>query len=339
MNAGSRKLVKASSSAGDGDIFGDFTGFCRDMYRYNFGKFRDEYFICGSRHDLPFAASTTNDIDIMYVSQTVRVLPAGAIPPRHPRLSGPSIKWLTYTTDVTHVGYANLMTDGDKLLRKNAFQESFFIRKRGPAIALNTEYVSWYARYSIELLMMLARMNRTTADITRDIFEDGIEVVRGIYCPYWPAEAAEWVTRWRPLGRPSEALVNRVACAGCHFVDVAHKLSPKPDVEYRFSFSKAEKTLTNSWTPGQRKMYGVLRPIKRRIDEVRGKGNTIICTYFFKTLIFWSSEEQPDQFWNDENVTESLIALLSRMLNWIARNYCPKLFHTRQQYDGPHPEL
>ena len=326
MNRAEGERVDGTSSADGVDTFGDFIGFCRDMYRYNFGKFRDEYFICGSRHDLPFAALTTSDIDIMHVSRKVRVLPAGEIPACLRQLAGDDIQWLTYRTDITHVGYANLETRDDDPLRKSAFQEAYFIRKRGPAISLATECISQYVKCVLEFMTMLDGVSRATADITSGILEGGIEVVRGIFCPYWPAEAAEWVTRWRHFGWPSEALVNRVVGAGCHFVDVAHKLSPNPDVEYRFSFSKAEKTLTDSWTPGQRRMYGVLRLVKRRIDEVRGKGNAMICTYFFKTLMFWSSEEQPEEFWNDNSLVESFVVTLSRLVDWIAGKNCPNYF-------------
>ena len=73
-------------------------------------------------------------------------------------------------------------------------------------------------------------------------------------------------------------------------------------------------------------MYGVLRLVKRRIVEVRGRVDTMICTYFFKTLMFWSSEEQPQEFLKNENVRDSLVFLLNRMVDWIAQRNCPNCF-------------
>ena len=139
-------------------------------------------------------------------------------------------------------------------------------------------------------------------------------------------EASEWVTRRRRHGWPSKTLIDTVVEGGCHFLDVARKLSSEPDVEFSISFSKAENALVDSWNPSQRRIYGILHLMKTRMDEVRGKENTIICTYYFKTLMFWACEDQAPEFWNEDSMEQSLTRLVSQLIDWMSDKCCPNYF-------------
>ena len=70
-----------------------------------------------------------------------------------------------------------------------------------------------------------------------------VDAVFSLVCPEWPYEADHWSTRQRPSGWPSEQLIQSIIAGGCHVVPTSHPKSRNPDVEWRYSFSVAERTL------------------------------------------------------------------------------------------------
>ena len=152
------------------------------------------------------------------------------------------------------------------------------------------------------------------------------DVVYSVHCPYWPLEAYEWVTRQRPHSLPSQSTIKEVVTYGCDFVQVSHKnrVNPNP-TDWRFSFSKAEHIIIRSWTQSQRIVYRILHTlyfsvIKSRMHE------TAFCTYYFKTLMLWTCEEMPPEFWSEHVLINSICELLYQMIKWLNMKYCPNYF-------------
>jgi len=85
--------------------------------------------------------------------------------------------------------------------------------------------------------------------------------------------------------------------------------------------------LINNWTDAQKYIYHVLRLIKSDIVErCGGEENTVLCTYFFKTLMLWTCEEKSPEFWTDENLETSIGELLCKMIEWLIERYFPNYF-------------
>ena len=124
--------------------------------------------------------------------------------------------------------------------------------------------------------------------------------------------------RTRHHGCPSKSVIKQVVRYGCDFVGVAHKLSTNRNGtnEWRFSFSKAESTLIQSWTGSQRVVYRALRLIHKIVQQIANEGQqreTVLCTYYFKTLMLWACEELPPEFWTDSSLVETVRHLLKQI--------------------------
>ena len=76
-----------------------------------------------------------------------------------------------------------------------------------------------------------------------DKSSSGTDRVPSIHCPFWPSGADEWIQRPRHYGWPTSREIANITNFGCHLVPVGHPLSPRKEMEWRISFSVAERTL------------------------------------------------------------------------------------------------
>src|SRR6218665_1399950 len=246
----------------------------------------------GSAFELPFqyVFSNITDVDIMYIPTDICALPEYVSAPRN--FQG---KTLVVTTEDTHPGFARLCSPGCKgcyhrqeISLKNDY-------KSGPAytMALNNEAHTKIINSTCKHLD-----NYRCRGIYRRLIEMKMDRVYAICCPCWPKEADEWKTRDRPNGWPPTEVVDKVVASGCYFVAKPHQSSPDDDTQWRFSFSHAEVILIHSWTDVQKYIYHILRLIKSdAVKACGGSDETFLCTYFFKTLMFWECERKPKEFW------------------------------------------
>jgi len=155
-----------------------------------------------------------------------------------------------------------------------------------------------------------------------------MEYVYAVHSPYWPVEATEWITRRRLHGFPSKSGIIKVVKYGCDFVQVSHNMFTN-DNEWRFSFSRAEMFIIKSWSTSQRIVYTSLWVLNKMI----GKSN--LCSYYFKTLMFWACEEKPAQYWRlvfnsklrAHNVlVDCIYELLIEMIQFAKSKFCMNYF-------------
>jgi Mab-21 protein len=163
---------------------------------------------------------------------------------------------------------------------------------------------------------------RTQTNSRNNYFNTPLDLVEPIYCPYWPDEASEWLTRSRKHNWPSKETVTSIKKIGCTFVWVNNNDSKKMTVDssaelFRISFSVAEVILLRSWTRSQIYVYHLLRLIKQDIVNKLGCNDfnkkAALCTYYLKTLMLWACEEMPfEMCWpGDGNITMLEQCLLS----------------------------
>jgi len=138
-----------------------------------------------------------------------------------------------------------------------------------------------------------------------------IDSVFSVHCPYWPDEASEWVTRERCYGFLQKSLMKRNIRFSCNLVNMSPKSVLRTEenstanidknIYWRFSFSMAEYLIIHSMTSPQRVAYRTLRSLYKNILS-KQQDTSVLCTYYFKTLILWECERKPPQFGHKETM-------------------------------------
>ena len=145
-----------------------------------------------------------------------------------------------------------------------------------------------------------------------DDSEPGNDNVPSIHCNFWPNEAAEWIHRSRNFDWPSSLDISSIIDFGCHLVPVGHPLSDMKSMEWRISFSMAERALVWSFNHIQMQCYAIMKIILKEFIKVRcNPQNQVLCSYFIKTFLFWKYEETELNFWRADNLRECMKYLLS----------------------------
>ena len=161
------------------------------------------------------------------------------------------------------------------------------------------------------------------------------DFVACIRCPVWPPLAADWPTRSRNHHWPNQTTINICVSSGCDVVGAVHPTCRQDEWmnthQWRMSFSRAEVTLLNSWTPVQQMIYHMLRFVIKH--EVLSKTNDndpdlpTLCNYHIKTLMLWTCEKKPQSWWSAETSLIKLCrSLLHKLGNWVERKSCKHYF-------------
>ena len=147
----------------------------------------------------------------------------------------------------------------------------------------------------------------------------GTDNVLSIRCRFWPISAAEWTARNRYYGWPSLKDKQKIVAFGCHLVPVGYPLSPMKSLEWRLSFSFAERTLVWSFNHTQMQCYAIMKLILKQYVKVKcsEENKDVLCSYFIKTFLFWQYEETDPLFWQTQNIRGCLIFLLREFFKCI----------------------
>ena len=120
-----------------------------------------------------------------------------------------------------------------------------------------------------------------------DTSESGTDSVFSIHCAFWPQEASEWVQRPRHFGWPTLQDISSITDFGFHLVPIGHPYSESKLMEWRLSFSLAERTLVWSFNHIQIQCYAVMKIILKEFIKVQcNPQNQVLCSYFIKTFLF-----------------------------------------------------
>ena len=143
--------------------------------------------------------------------------------------------------------------------------------------------------------------------------ESGTDSVGSIHCSFWPHAASEWRTRSRRFPWPATSDIKTIVDFGFHLVPIGHPDSDTNMMEWRISFSVAERTLVWSFNHIQMQCYAVMKLIlKEFINPHCSPMCRVLCSYFIKTLLFWEYEETDPSYWFKENFRECIMHLLSK---------------------------
>src|SRR6218665_3087341 len=294
----------------------EFREFLRNMLYVRTGH---SLLFSGSSVELPIQYVITNvtDVDIMHIITDICALPVNVL--ASDNFQG---KTLVINTESTHPGYARLIWPDCKRLYYKPTARSRYSHANGPActrMANKRHFENNIVHETLDNFQCLRIYGR--------LLKLKLDLVFAIYCPCWPTEATEWKARERQNAWPPVEVIDKIVASGCHFVAKPHHSNPNDHTQWRYSFSQAEVILIHSWTDVQKYIYHILRLIKDEVVEAcGGSDGTIICTYFFKTLMFWECERKPKMFWEDGNVEASVSELLCIMIEWLIDGCCPNYF-------------
>ena len=146
-----------------------------------------------------------------------------------------------------------------------------------------------------------------------DKSESGRDNVPSILCQFWPTSAAEWKDRPRHYGWPSQRDREYIERFGCHLVPIGHPLSERKSLEWRLSFSIAERTLVWSFNHTQLQCYAVMKLMLKEFVKTKcaEKYKSVLCSYFIKTFLFWQFEKMDRSFWRIQNLIGCIIYLFN----------------------------
>ena len=157
------------------------------------------------------------------------------------------------------------------------------------------------------------------------------DLVPAIECEGWPVKAREFIDREREW--PSVALVRRIAQEGFHLVS---KGSPEgnKDMEWRISFSVAEKTLFDNLSNLQRECYQIFKSI----FYCELSGPEVLKSYHIKTIFLWACERLPAEYWVEDRLAQIIMGLLDDLLHCLETKSCPHYFIPEQNQFAHAPE-
>ena len=142
--------------------------------------------------------------------------------------------------------------------------------------------------------------------------------------------AAQWSNTRRMFCWPTPALIAQTVSRGCDLVPVSHPDCKNNIWQWRLSFSRAEVVLLQSWTPLQQIVYHMLRFFAKRLliatDGQTPVTEKLLCGYHIKTLMLWSCEERPPEFWNKGRLVRICATLLGVLATWLRRRECSNYF-------------
>ena len=148
--------------------------------------------------------------------------------------------------------------------------------------------------------------------------ESGMDDVLSIHCPFWPNVATEWTRRTRNFGWPKSNDISTIIDFGFHLVPVGHPHSDMKLMQWRISFSLAEKILVWSFNHVQMQCYALMKIILKEFIKVRcSTENQKLCSYFIKTFLFWKYETNELTFWCADNLRECIRYLLQEFMQCV----------------------
>ena len=149
-------------------------------------------------------------------------------------------------------------------------------------------------------------------DAYMDRSQSGTDAVDSIHCSFLPDAAREWKSRPREYAWPAPYVIKAIVDFGFHLVPVGHPQSDTNMMEWRMSFSVAERTLVWSFNHVQMQCYAIMKLLlKEYINLHCSPPCRVLCSYFIKTFLFWEYEETDPSYWCKENFRECVMRLLS----------------------------
>ena len=144
-------------------------------------------------------------------------------------------------------------------------------------------------------------------------------------CDVWPENARSSIQTLYKCSWPSKDILQAMVSDGVLFVPIGAKQSPFEHIEWRISFSLAEKRMIHSMNHTQFLCYGLLKLFLKEAIDTNEDVKGLLCSYFLKTALFWEITTSPNQ-WNASSLLSCFWKCFRRILQWVRSSYCPNFF-------------
>ncbi|CAC5423065.1 unnamed protein product [Mytilus coruscus] len=132
-------------------------------------------------------------------------------------------------------------------------------------------------------------------------------------CDKWISQAQPWIIRSRRTW-PSSDLISKIVSCGVLYVPIGFKGSSNEKLQWRISFSVAEKILIFSFNHVQLLCYALLKILVKETVEKDEDLKSLLCSYFLKTLMFWMLEESDPSMWRPDKMIPCFMSCLKRLI-------------------------
>ncbi|KAK3584702.1 hypothetical protein CHS0354_021375 [Potamilus streckersoni] len=275
------------------------------------GKVRT--YIFGSRGEGSTGPGLQSDIDFLHENNTVKVVTELF------QCQPDMINMLMVNDSHTHPGYVKLQH-----IRKSPFDNLIALHEKG-----YIDNVTTIDLLNRTLLLntahhRLGTISGPSLHADNDPKELSTDHVNALRCMQWPQEGHEWFLRRRLNGWPTPIQIGIAREYGCFVTPVGHPHSSECLIEWRLSFSIAERDFTRSFEDTTMKVYILLKMIKKTyIEPVVGDA---FSSYHCKVCIFWMRERTSYELWRNENLLQCLILCIRQLYEWATTGFCPDYF-------------
>ncbi|XP_071147375.1 uncharacterized protein [Mytilus edulis] len=248
-----------------------------------------------------------SDLDIMQVIQYIKVYAD-----KQPNFD-PSITYLSMDTDDVKPGFTQLRLVYSRDLYSLKFCEEH-----------NGKHYFSSALWKGNALLFMGKGETIHGPCISDK-KGEFDFAFSLHCKTWISSAVNWITRsggsW-----PSHNVKQSILKHGVLFVPIGVHGSPKEDLEWRVSFSVAEKLLIYTFTHTQLMCYALLKIILKDVIANDSECKDLLCSYFLKTIVFWISEELPSSVWKPDNLIPCFMRCFSRLVYCVEYSVCLHYF-------------
>jgi len=308
--------------------------------------------------------SCIDDIDIMAVYNFFLAIPRGYTPPIQLPARYECTVCAFEIMESHQPGYVYLeplyvlrKTDNDRYIAEKADEENkvyFDPGRDNSELNLNIPYQLQYmmpAIHATSVQSLLTPVAARRGPAIKGVYNRNIkklqkptdhrlsfssmDIVPCVRCLHWPPQASNWPTRHRDHGWPDQTTINSVVNNGCDVVGAVYSRCKQDEwmgkYQWRLSFSRAEVTLLNSWTPVQQIIYHMLRFVMKSKVFAKTKDKEQcaqkLSNYHLKTLMLWECEQKPQSWWSAESSLVKLCSSVLRKLSgWINEKCCHHYF-------------
>lgn len=149
--------------------------------------------------------------------------------------------------------------------------------------------------------------------------------VFALYCQEWPDFVRE--VRFKNSKWPRGKALQQLVRAGCHVVPIGKRNSLTKSLEWRLSFSSAEKIMMHSLINStQLYTYNMLKLLLSHLMKEYKVADEVLCTYYIKTVFFFVIEEEPECLWQESTLLDCIHLVISRLCNCLRNHLLPNFF-------------
>jgi len=142
----------------------------------------------------------------------------------------------------------------------------------------------------------------------------------------------KWMDRERHHEWPPRALQTKISTMIGYVVPVGHKFSQNKDIEWRISYTTAEKKLVRSMNDVQVKLYVVLKFVQK--DRLKPVCKNL-TSYMVKNLVYWVLEETPMRDLTPDTLVDQILTAFWLMNQFLEIKILPcYMIPERNLFDG-----